>query len=118
MLTLNQLLKMTNLSPKVKEDTLSTFDKMSEDQKFELSQICWANIAQQYLNKANLEHDRMLEEMANGEKNYGPDDFQAVDEKIIVDILMRLDLDRSKEQISEVKKNLEQYLKKTKSPQV
>ena len=108
---------MTNLSPKVKEDALQTLDKMNEDQKFELSQICWANIAQQYINRYNLEHDRMLEEMANGEKNYGPDDFQAIDEKIIVDILMRLDYDRSKDQISEVKKNLEQYIKKPSRPQ-
>lgn len=117
-LTLNQLVKMTNLSPNVKQDALATINSMNEDQKFQLSQICWENIATQYENKSKIQYDKMLEEMANGEKNYGPDDFQSLDEKIIVDILIRLDSDQTREEIEEVKKKLNQYLKRPETPKV
>lgn len=116
-LTLDQLVKMTNLAPKTKEDATNSIGKMTEDQKFELSQICWENIATQYENKALLERNRMLEEMSLGEKTYGPADFAQIEQKIIVDLLLRLDNTKTEDDIKEIKQSLNQYINRPKTPQ-
>jgi len=110
-LTLDQLVKMTNMAPDVKQNAINNIAGMNESQRFELSQICWENIASQYDNKSTLERDRMLEEMATGEKNYGPDDFAQIDEKIISDLLLRIDMTKTKEELTEIRENLKQYTK-------
>lgn len=110
-LRLDQLIKMSNLSPQVKEDALKNIDTLNEDQKARLTQVCWESISLMYENKARLDFDRMLEEMANGEKEYSPSDFAAIDDKIISDILLRLDSLQTKEELEQVKETLKQYIK-------
>ena len=109
-LRLDQLIKMSNLSAQVKEDALKNIDTLNEDQKARLSQVCWESISLMYENKARLDYDRMLEEMANEEKEYSPSDFAAIDDKIISDILLRLDSLQTKEELESAKKDLQQII--------
>lgn len=110
-LTLTQLIKISNLSPDVKKDALDNMDRFNETQKFQMSRACWESIQDEYKNKANLEYNRMLEEMANGGKKYGPSDFAAIDDKVLTDLLSRIDFVETKEELSKVKKELSQYAK-------
>lgn len=112
MLTLNQLIKISNIPPKTKEDAIKNIDSLNEDQKARLSQVCWESIYLMYENKARLEYDRMLEEMASGEKKYSPDDFNAIDDKIIADLLSRLDTTETQEELTKVKGELREVLNK------
>lgn len=111
-LTLNQLIKMSSLSLDVKKEALENLDKLNEYQKFKLSQVCWESINDEYNNKAKLEYDKMLQEMADGEKNYSPDDFNAIGQKIISDLLLRLDNTETKDKLEKVKEELKTVLAK------
>lgn len=111
-LTLEQLLKLANLSADVKQNALANIPKMNEDQKARLSQVCWENIARRYEAKAQLEYDHMLEEMANGEKQYSPQDFTLIEERMISGMLAEIDNVKSKDQIQEVKEGIQQYVVK------
>lgn len=101
---------MSGLSPDVKKEALENIDKFNEYQKFQMSRLCWESINDEYNNKARLEYDRMLEEMAEGEKNYGPDDFNAIGGKIISDLLLRLDSTATKDELDKVKNDLQKII--------
>lgn len=109
-LTLEQLVKLANLSEDVKKDALANIAGMNEDQKFRLSQICWESIARQYEARARLEHDRMLEEMANGEKQYSPADFAQLEDKMLTELLKVVQGINTEEQLGEVKEELQKHL--------
>lgn len=111
-LQLNQLIKMANLSADVKKEALESLQKLTERQKIDLSQICWESIVRTFENKARFEYDRMLEEMANGEKNYSPEDFRRIDDKMIAEMLKSIDYENSQVKLSEVKIELQKHLLK------
>lgn len=116
-LSLQQLIALTNLSREVKEDALANIEKLNEDQKFRLSQVCWENIASQYENKARLEYEDMLEEMASGQKSYPPEAFAQLDDKIVTELLKVIQTELTEEQLTEVKGELQKHLDKSAATQ-
>lgn len=116
-LSLTQLLQLANLSPEVKKEALVNLDKMSEEQQFQLSQICWETIAQHCQNQAAFEHDKMIGEMANGEAEYGPDDFARIEDKVLTELLAKIEGMETTEQISAVKEELKEHLQTPVEPQ-
>lgn len=109
-LTLNQLLQLANLSDEVKNDALANLDKMNKDQKFRLSQICWESIAKHYENDARFEYERMLEEMAGGHAQYGPDAFALIEDRVLTSLLEKIEGLQTKEQLASVQEELRQHL--------
>lgn len=109
-LTLEQLIKLANLSEDVKKDALANIASMNEDQKFRFSQICWESIARQYEARARLELERMLEEMANGEKEYSPEDFAQIEDKMLTELLKVIQGINTEEQLGEAKEELKKHL--------
>lgn len=116
-LTLDKLIKLANLSENVKQDALANLDKMNEDQKLQFSQICWETIAQHCQNQATFEHDKMVEEMADGKAEYGPDDFARIEDKVLTELLAKIEGLETTEQINTVKEELKEHLQTAPKPQ-
>ncbi|MBI4100660.1 hypothetical protein HY439_02865 [Candidatus Microgenomates bacterium] len=108
-LTLNQLIQLANLSEDVKKDALANLDKMNEEQKLRLSQICWENIASSCENEMKSEYEKTLEEMAEGQE-HSPEDFKLIEEKVITSLLAKIEGLETQQAVTDVKEEIQQHL--------
>ncbi|OGG14510.1 hypothetical protein A2773_05520 [Candidatus Gottesmanbacteria bacterium RIFCSPHIGHO2_01_FULL_39_10] len=107
MITMQALLKTTPLSDENRKAMLDKLPTMTEDQKFRLAEICWTTLSTVYQIRLKKEVDRMMWEMAQGEKQYSKNDFEEMKAKLYFEFAEKLEASQTEEDMVEVKKQLE-----------
>lgn len=108
-ISIKQLIFAAPFSEEKRRALLENLDKLNDDQKFKLVSITWSLLAQMYFAKLKAEYDRMQEEMIYEEKSYTANDFEEAKAKILHEFIQRFENAKSKEEIAEVRKQLERF---------
>lgn len=105
-LTLDQLLKISFLPDDVKKEATQKLSEMTDDQKFRLEQICWENLRDWYLLRVEAEKEKMITEMAQETTTYEPGDFEQTKDRILTELLSKVEEVKTDQQLKEMKKEL------------
>lgn len=67
MIALQQLIEMTPFSEEVRKQLLEKLPKLTDGQKYELTNLCWESILQQMDNTMQVEEDKIVYEAATAD---------------------------------------------------
>ena len=107
--TLEILIKAAPFPEDHKTKLLENFNKLTEDQKYRLSQTAWYALAKWYYEKMKIGRELIFEEVANGERKLNPNDFQELEAKLTYEFAQKLQSAETEEQIAEVKQQIENF---------
>lgn len=106
MITTKQLIEIAPFPEDVRKQLLERVDTFSPDKKFEVEETCWALISANYQNELRFKLQRAAFEMAKGEKTYSKDDFDKMENDLLLELANKLNASGNQEQIEEIKKQL------------
>jgi hypothetical protein len=109
-LSLKQLVQIVPIDDNTRKKVLEQEDKLTESQKFAISQTCWGLLSVMISNRRQEKFDAMLKEMSEGGIEYQPADFDRAEDEIIAEFLIKIDQLQTTENIAEVKSQLEKNL--------
>lgn len=110
MIDLKQLVHITPFPADVKHDLLEKVDSLSEDKRYELTQLCWGAISTEHQNKLQFSFQKAMHEMATGKKTYSKEDFAKMEEVQLSELLRKLDVAENQQEIEEVRQKLKAHL--------
>jgi hypothetical protein len=102
-LTLNQLLKISFLPNDVKKEAIEKLPLMTDDQKFQIEQICWENLRDWYQLRFQEEKEKMLTEMAQEIADYKPEDFEQAKDRILNELLVKIEEVKTNDELAKMK---------------
>ncbi len=107
-MTLQTLIKIAPLKEVDKTSVLEKLarNEVDEDQKIQISQLCWDLIFKMYDLEWSLTVERMMMEHASGSKKYTPRDYSEEHAKLLYKFTSQLDEHESKEEIEEIQRKL------------
>lgn len=113
MINLKTLAKIAPFDEKTKESILERIaqNKLTEDQIFKLSKICWDTIFQMYDLEWDFTVERMRLEKAEGKKNYNQKDYAEEHARLINKFVSSFKAAESVEEIAEVREKLSDHAK-------
>ena len=107
---LKSLVRAAPFDDKTRQEILSKFDKLSDDQKFKIQETCWAGLANQYQNRLAHEMNRMILEMAQRKGLYSQKDFTEMQTKLYHDFAEKLRAAGTEEELTEVREKLKEHM--------
>jgi len=110
MITTRQLIEIAPFPEDVKKQLLEKADTFSPDKKFEIEETCWALISANYQNTLRFKVQQATLEMAKGEKTYNKEDFDKMENDLLLELTNKLNAAGNQEQIEEIKRQLESSL--------
>lgn len=105
-LTLKQLAQIVPIEKEIKEHILNKEDKLTADQKYQISKICWALLSTIFEERMRQKTQEMLREMAEEGREYDNEDFRRVEDEVIADFLIKLDEVKSEKKLADIKAQL------------
>lgn len=109
-ISLDQLIKITFLDEATKKEALEKLPTLTDDQKNRLEQICWENLQEWFAIKFDEEKEKMITEMALGDDEYKPEDFEIAKDKILTELLTKISEVKTNDELAQVKQELKQKL--------
>lgn len=106
MIDLKKLIQVAPFSEDTRGQLLASVGSLSPEKKFELTNMCWAFISQEYQNKLQFALQKATFEMAKGEKSYTQEDFKKIEDDLFAELVARLQAADSSEQIEELRDKL------------
>jgi hypothetical protein len=106
-LTLKQLVQITPVDEKIKRQVLEQEPTLTSEQKYEIAKISWALLSTIFEERMRQKSEAMLKEMAEGVKQYEPEDFKRAEDEILAELLIKLDAVKSQKELSEIKSQLQ-----------
>lgn len=113
-LTLKQLVQIVPLEEKIKQRVLNEEEKLTADQKYQISKICWTLLSTIFEARVRQKTQEMLREMAEGIKNYEHQDFRRAEDEVLANILIKLDEVKSGKKLADIKTQLKESIKEKK----
>jgi hypothetical protein len=109
-LTLQQLINICFLEDDIKKDAITKLPTMTDDQKSRLEEICWENLNDWFVIRYEEEKNKMLLQMAEKDAEYTPDDFEAVKDKLLTELLTKISEVKTNDELVAVKQQLKEKL--------
>lgn len=109
-ITFKQLILAAPFPEDRKKALIENIDKMTEDQKYRLTNLAWKVLAQMYFAQLRAERQLIMDEVVHDKRKLNPNDFEELEAKLIFEFAQKLEAVESKESIEEVKKQLEKFL--------
>lgn len=109
MISLKNLILTTPIGEEIRKELLEEMDTFSDDKKYEISNVCWSLISSEFLTNLNLKRQKMLTEIAKGEKTYNKDEFSQIEKDLFNELAQKLEATDTDAKIEEVKKQLEEH---------
>lgn len=106
MVTIKQLIQVAPFPEDVKSELLNKVDSVSDAQKFDLEEKCWALISADYKNRLNLETQKRMYEMAKGEKTYSKEDFKKIEDNLFSELVNRFQVPKDEQAIGKIRQEL------------
>lgn len=110
MITLKSLIKVAPFSDETRNGLIESLDKMTDDQKFRLSETCWTSISAIYNTRLQRINNQMMWEMAKKVKHYSRNDFQEVEAKLLYEFAHKLEASQSEEDLAKVREKLKKTI--------
>lgn len=107
MIAVKQLIQVAPFPEDVKLELLEKVDSLTDGQKFDLEEKCWALISADYKNKLNFETQKRMYEMAKGEKTYLKEDFKKIEDNLFSELINRLNVTENQGEINKVRQQLQ-----------
>ncbi|GAF99901.1 unnamed protein product [marine sediment metagenome] len=105
-LSLKQLVQIVPVEEKIKQQVFSEEDRLTADQKYRISKLCWALLSTIFEERMRQKSQAMLKEMAEEGKEYEQEDFRRLEDEVMADLLIKLDEVKSQKELSEIKSQL------------
>jgi len=106
MITLRQLITVAPFPEETRQELLSHEDALTSDKKVEVEELCWALISQWYQNELRAKQELATLEMAQGTKQYTVEDFKRMGDEVFIDLVQKLDVQSSEEDLAEAREKL------------
>ena|SRR3989338_2178759 len=106
---LKMLINVAPFPEEQKKALIENIEKMSEDQKYRLSNAAWFALAQMFYGRLNAGRQKIMNEVVLGERQANANDYQELEAKLIHEFAQKLEMVESEESISEVRKQLEKF---------
>lgn len=113
---LKSLIRAAPFDEKTQREILSKFDKLTDDQKFKLQEMCWTALANQYQNRLAYEMNRMILEMAQRKGLYGQQDLAEIQTKLSLEFAEKLRAAGTEVELEEVREKLKAHLPQMEKP--
>ena len=107
--SLKTLLQVAPFPEEERNELLSRYDELNDDDKFELSNAAWRALSIQYYSKLKYEHELLVLQIQEGKRKFNPNDFEEAKAKLLHEFAHKLEAAESEESITEVRKQLEQF---------
>lgn len=109
MIKFSALISLAPYPEDMKKDFIAREGELTEDQKFQLSEVAWQALSTLYRAELQKRTNDMMLEMAKGGKTYSPNDFQEVKAKLYYEFAQKLEAAETEAGLAEVKQKLEAY---------
>jgi len=109
---LKTLIKAVPFKEETRQDLLKRLDSLTETQKIDLSDTCWAVLAQMYFARLRYEKGKLMLEIQQGKREFNKQDFEEVKEKITKQFAKRLKSVQTEESIEQIRQKLQQQVRK------
>lgn len=106
MINLEQLITIAPFPDDTRQELVEKLPTISEDQKYELTQLAWSLISQEYQTKLQFQMQNAMTEMVEGKKTYTQADFRQMEKDAFNELVKKLDAAEDKEKIDEVRQQL------------
>lgn len=106
-MTLRKLIEMLPFKEEVRSQLLEIIDKLTPDQRYQLSEFCWEMYEQICRIERENKQESAILEMARGGKGYTPDDFSKMGEEIIKTFNQKLESAQETEKLDEIRHQLQ-----------
>lgn len=109
-ISFKRLLQVAPFPEDRRKALIDNIDRMTEDQKYRLTDVAWRTLAQIYFAKLKAERQLIMDEVIHDKRKFNPNDYEEAEAKLLYDFAQKLEAAESQESIDEVKKELERYL--------
>jgi hypothetical protein len=106
MISLQQLIHVAPFPEESRKELLDAAPTLSDARKFELEELCWKLISQQFQQQLRLQEETAVLEMTQGEKAYNKEDFAKKADELFNKIVYNLEAQGSKEDLQTVRDKL------------
>lgn len=105
MITLQQLIQVTPFTDEMRQEILQQIDTLDENQKYELTDLCWATLIQEAQNKlaAEIQNQTLNTTLSGNPTIPSP---QEIENKILEDLIHKFEAQDSDEKINEIREKL------------
>lgn len=110
--TLSTLIQTTPFKEETRQQLLADIPKMTEEQKFYLSESCWEILSQSYFFQLRLAQEKLVQESASGVHKFNKQDFDDLANNLSQELCQKLKTSITSESLSEVRSELQRHLKK------
>ncbi|MBM3283593.1 hypothetical protein FJY90_05110 [Candidatus Gottesmanbacteria bacterium] len=107
--TFTQLLLAAPFPEDRRKTLMENIDRLTEDQKYQLTNLAWRVLAQMYFARLKAERDLIMDEVILNKRKFNQNDFEEIQAKLLHEFARKLEAAESRESIDEVKKELEKY---------
>lgn len=116
MISLKTLVTVAPFDEETRNLVLGKIEKneLSDNQKVQMSEVCWNMITKLYEAELQLKFDSMITEVANKQKVYSQNDYMEERAKLVYRFASELNAANTKEELEEVQKQLATHTTKSK----
>lgn len=107
MITIKQLIQIAPFPEDTRQELLTKVDSLTDAQKFDLEEKCWALISADYKNRLNFEIQKRTYEMAKGEKIYSKEYFKKMEHDLFLELANKINTQATQEEIENIRKQLQ-----------
>lgn len=107
MINLKTIIKASPITEDTKKELLENTDSLSVDRKFELEEILWEAISNEYQNKLRYQMENAAMEEIEGKRHYSKEDFTKMEMDLFNELTIKLETLGSEEKLSEVRKQIQ-----------
>lgn len=105
-ITIQQLLKLLPVEDKLRQEVLSELPRYSDDQKLDLSKMCWMMYYELIDAETQYEFKKALVDVKNGIRKLSSDLYQQIENQIVMRFKRNLREEQEAEMVDEVRERL------------
>jgi len=109
MISIKQLIQVAPFPEDQRKKLIENIDKLTDDQKYRLSNIAWKALAHIYFAQLKAERQLLMDEVIHEKRKMNPNDFEEIEAKLLHEFAQKLEAAESQESIGEVRKELEKF---------
>ena len=108
-ITLKNLINIAPFPEEQKKALIANMNKMTEDDKYELSNASWSALAVMYYGRLDAGRKLIMDEVLEGKRKMNQNDFEELEARLIHEFAQKLESAEDQGSIEEVRKQLEKY---------
>ena len=107
MTDLISLIRVSPFSDEKRLELIRNMNTMTPDQRFEITNLCWDGLAQQFDKDVRHKFEQMILEMGMGEKKYTQEDFDKAEEDLVNQLGQKLGVANDADRLNQLREKIQ-----------